>query len=903
MKKIISLFTIVLITLFMISTGVRAETNESLGVLKVGEEEIEVKELNLNVDLDFVEVRAIDLENKERIYTLYLGQYISLDASNSRALINSPDHVNKEFNSLDFWSSVDGMGLEYRLIFNDINNHQENEMYSLNRGEILKIERVGSANLLYYDLLDGSGLIAKELTGNNKEGRMKENVFYPNKEGHMFMGWYLDEQLTKPLNYPFTITGDMILYPKFQELSADTIEINFINFSQETPNYKTLVIDKGISFDLDYFKPYKKDKLFVKYYLDEDLTQEYETGHVFNENTTVYADYENEYFRVYFYDGDKLYASNRVASNSLVFKPVTNPTKENYEFMGWYLNGLKFDFQTPITESISLEARYKRTNSVTITYHYNNADYDIEIDEFSINQIGSKVELPILSWNQRHKFAGWYLDAELSKEVDFENVPDYDVELYAKWEIGGRLRITFYTNGGNVIDDLYPIFPTEEISYPLPYKSGYVFDGWYLDEELTKKAPEIPLVDMDFHAKWLTRNNITIDELPLTHDNKLGVVTFNILGQRLDTDIYFEGSYYSITHRFAEDTDMTLFETLEAYYLNIDGKPQIVINHSDKLYLKDILESQDDEKPAFVHHTIWDLSTNELTTRDKYQANVLLKQNQKGLMIAYVYIDEYIIDNIVQATLSWTSRQKHGFINSIIFGDKYTEWETFAKTMTSDEEFEYRNLTNDWQDVIAFWNVISAIRKINKTYSIPRVQAVNFNDSNSEYNVQKAEVEAHFRTVNADFDRLKTNPRYKLWAFTLQEGKDWFGTQTELFNNPDDPKDDRNFKIIELIYQTNGKIYETVGSDMNINIKVDDKIDGVGNQTNDYSQYIVLGVFLISAFIVINVISKNGGFKSFNNFIKIVVILGIIGLIIFFVARSILDTNSLISFILSRARL
>lgn len=45
--------------------------------------------------------------------------------------------------------------------------------------------------------------------------------------------------------------------------------------------------------------------------------------------------------------------------NSKLVKEPTPPKKDNYVFVGWYLNDKLFDFNTPITGDIVLEAKYK----------------------------------------------------------------------------------------------------------------------------------------------------------------------------------------------------------------------------------------------------------------------------------------------------------------------------------------------------------------------------------------------------------------------------------------------------------------------------------------------------------------------------------------------------------------
>lgn len=369
------------------------------------------------------------------------------------------------------------------------------------------------------------------------------------------------------------------------------------------------------------------------------------------------------------------------------------------------------------------------------------------------------------------------------------------------------------------------------------------------------------------------------DKLPGTSTDKLGNVTFSVDGFNLIASISYEGKIYYFTKSFAASTDMKVFNSIESYYMNINNKPQIIINHSDRPYLRDILEAPEDEKPAFVPHTIWDLTTNELLTRNQYITHVYLKQNNQGVMMSYVYIDEFIIDDITSINLSFTSREKYGFLNQLLFG-KYSEWKTTVSTFDSNEELTYKNLTYNWQNYIPIWNIVRGIYQTVKTYEMPRIHAVNLGNPGHEFNITKNEVESEFMKTNKDFISLKDNPRYKVWAIALEQGMDALGVKSEFYNNPDLPDDPRNFKIMSINYLTNGKLYETLGSDMDLKITVNPKDDGLKNEEDDniWSKVIFVGAVIL--FVLIQV--KSGGFKSFRRFIETTLIIALVGAGIYF---------------------
>lgn len=367
---------------------------------------------------------------------------------------------------------------------------------------------------------------------------------------------------------------------------------------------------------------------------------------------------------------------------------------------------------------------------------------------------------------------------------------------------------------------------------------------------------------------------VAIDELPNTANDELAAVYFDVQGKSVRTIIrYRSGEVYTTLSNFHHDTDMSIFETKEAYLQNINSRPQIIINHSDRLYLRDILEAPDNEKPAFVPHSIWDLKTNEIVTQNTYTTNVYIKQNDAGVMISYIYIDEYIIDAILSTTLQWTSRTRSNILWGLISTGK-TEWESHQATFTSDDYIRYKNLTSSWQNYVPGWNQIRNIYQNIKTFEMPRISSVNLSNPQEYYNVTQAEVERYFRSSNPEFDELNTNPRYKLWAFALeeesiQEVNLWLGSgiinsYTEFYDNPTDPTDPDNFQIIKINYQTNGKLYDAVGNDMNLSITIAPPLKA----TPDISRLNIV-IFLAIVLIWVYVLATNKGFSSFRNLVKV----------------------------------
>ncbi len=54
--------------------------------------------------------------------------------------------------------------------------------------------------------------------------------------------------------------------------------------------------------------------------------------------------------------------AEQVKKGDLVTEPTT-PTADGYEFLGWYVDGQKYDFNTPVTHDLNLEAKWQKIDN------------------------------------------------------------------------------------------------------------------------------------------------------------------------------------------------------------------------------------------------------------------------------------------------------------------------------------------------------------------------------------------------------------------------------------------------------------------------------------------------------------------------------------------------------------
>ncbi len=93
--------------------------------------------------------------------------------------------------------------------------------------------------------------------------------------------------------------------------------------------------------------------------------------------------------------GRTSYRSQTIKANDVATYPGSN-SKSGYEFLGWYLNGVKYDFDTPVTKNITLVAKYR---IITDDYLYDDTyDDDIVYEESLVTRTYT-TEVYTMGWD------------------------------------------------------------------------------------------------------------------------------------------------------------------------------------------------------------------------------------------------------------------------------------------------------------------------------------------------------------------------------------------------------------------------------------------------------------------------------------------------------------------------
>ena len=280
----------------------------------------------------------------------------------------------------------------------------------------------------------------------------------------------------------------------------DTLETHNISFVYEDGRVLNETIKDGESLK-ELTPPTKEGYEFVGWYLND---KEYDFNTKVTSDLKLTAKFKkieegNKYTVTFNSDGGTVIPNQIIEENKTIVKPI-NPIKEGHEFIGWYLNNQVFDFNTKVTNNITLIAKYKKVeeklNKYTVIF---NSDGGTVIPNQIIEENKTIVK-PTNPTKKGYKFVGWYLN---NKAYNFNTKVTSNITLIAKWEkvVPSKYTVTFNSNGGSAISKQIIEKDKKVVKPTNPTRTGYKFVGWYLNNKAydfnTKVTSNIILI-----AKW-----------------------------------------------------------------------------------------------------------------------------------------------------------------------------------------------------------------------------------------------------------------------------------------------------------------------------------------------------------------------------------------------------------------
>lgn len=266
-----------------------------------------------------------------------------------------------------------------------------------------------------------------------------------------FAGWYEDEACTKAVTgIEKGSYGEKTFYAKFTNKTVFTVKfvLDGKDFGKEQKVEEGETVTAIAGYDM---------------YSDKECTKKFDVKTEIKAATTIYLKVKS--FTVKFdSDGGSAVTAATVKYNETVKEP-TAPTKDGFDFAGWYNGDTKFDFTTKITKDLTLKAKW------------------------TAKQAGTPSEAPLAKIFDFNKEYSGYLEWDMvangewgnstTKEAIYLNVNVKDVALKSKDVISVEFKVSS-TEGlqqigyQSVVDDntWYNVSPNESNTYKVSWTIG-----------------------------------------------------------------------------------------------------------------------------------------------------------------------------------------------------------------------------------------------------------------------------------------------------------------------------------------------------------------------------------------------------------------------------------------------
>ena len=268
----------------------------------------------------------------------------------------------------------------------------------------------------------------------------------PVKTGYTFAGWYMAEDFTGNAVTEI-VQGDITLYAKWVKEGDYTITYELDGGTNAPENPESYNVETGTITLKD---PVKPGYTFGGWYKDgEFTTQVTEIIQGTTGNITLYAKWELVSYTITYELNDGTNAPENPVSYNVETGTITlkAPTKDKYDFKGWYKDGEFTDEITEITQgttgNITLYAKW--LENYTITYELNGGTNAPE------NPAVYNVETETITLKDPVKpgciFAGWYVAEDFTGEAVTEIAQGStgNITLYTWWILIPKL---VYVDGG-----------------------------------------------------------------------------------------------------------------------------------------------------------------------------------------------------------------------------------------------------------------------------------------------------------------------------------------------------------------------------------------------------------------------------------------------------------------------
>lgn len=232
---------------------------------------------------------------------------------------------------------------------------------------------------------DGGTTISNQIV--NKGSKVTKPID-PVKDGYTFEGWTLNDEI---YDFNTTVESDIKLKAKWEKIKETTSTNNATTSNSSNTNNSS------------------------------------SKNNTNKQSTTTTTPTVKRYTVTFNSNGGSSVSSQTITEGNKVSKPA-NPTRNDYTFTGWTLNGNTYDFNCAVYSNLTLVANWIENAKAqyTITFDSNGGS---SVSSQTVTE-GSKVSEPSNPTKDGYNFKGWLLNGNT---YDFNSSVNGNLTLVAKW--------------------------------------------------------------------------------------------------------------------------------------------------------------------------------------------------------------------------------------------------------------------------------------------------------------------------------------------------------------------------------------------------------------------------------------------------------------------------------------
>lgn len=226
----------------------------------------------------------------------------------------------------------------------------------------------GQKYTVTFDSNGGSVVSSVQVKKGDKVSKPSE----PTRDDYIFSGWYLNDTL---YDFDSAVLENITLVAKWSSKEDGITAVKSYTMKFDSNGGSTvsdILVENGVIKELP--TPVKDGYKFVGWFnknneevtvgstitSDETVTAKWEKNTTNNSNTV------KKYIVKFDTQGGSKISNVSVTSGKIVSKPK-DPTRDGYKFVGWFLDGKVYNFNSKVVKNITLVAKWEKIETPVVT--------------------------------------------------------------------------------------------------------------------------------------------------------------------------------------------------------------------------------------------------------------------------------------------------------------------------------------------------------------------------------------------------------------------------------------------------------------------------------------------------------------------------------------------------------